>query len=148
MGLINNKYVAKFIAGGSAPALPPSHEPDPTASESRSDSSLPRGWSKEIDPTTQKPYYLERSTGRTQWVPPAPSRNSDTASILSGTTAGAGANTVSHQKMARRVNLYLNLPTATEREEIRRKAEARRAEKGEEEYVLGLIAGMFSVANI
>jgi hypothetical protein len=42
----------------------------------------------------------------------------------------------------------MNLPTATERDEIRRKAEARRAEKGEEEYVLGLVVGMFAVANV
>jgi hypothetical protein len=147
MGLKNNKYVAKFIAGDSAPALPPTHEPDPTPLESPSDPSLPLGWSQEFDSTTQKAYYLERSTGRTQWVPPTNSHDPDAASILSGTTVGADTKPHQHD-IVRRNHVYLNLPTAKEREEMKSKAEARRAERGEEKYVTALVVTAFVAANM
>jgi hypothetical protein len=31
----------------------------------------PRGWSQEYDPRFQRWYYIERSTGRSQWDPPS-----------------------------------------------------------------------------
>jgi hypothetical protein len=146
MGFIDNKLVAKFIAGGSAPALPPSHHPDPTPHPFRRSTHLPPGWTEELDPTTQKRYYLQRSTGRTQWVPPTLSPDSDRASILSGTTVGDDAQ-AHYNDVIRRNHLYLNLPTAAEREETMRKAEARRARKGPEKYVPSSVVGMYVGAN-
>ncbi|RMZ67597.1 WW domain [Pyrenophora seminiperda CCB06] len=31
---------------------------------------LPPGWSQEFDPSSQKVYYVDRNTGRSQWNPP------------------------------------------------------------------------------
>lgn len=35
----------------------------------------PNGWSQEFDTQTQRWYYIERATGRSQWDPPAISQN-------------------------------------------------------------------------
>jgi hypothetical protein len=35
--------------------------------------SVPRGWLQEYDPQSQRWYYIDRSTGRSQWEPPSSS---------------------------------------------------------------------------
>jgi hypothetical protein len=144
MGFVDNKYVSKFISGGAAPRLPPSHEPGATlVASSQPSSSQPRdleqqllsGWVQQWDTNTQRVYYLEQVTGRTQWVPPA-TVSSDSASTLSGKTAVLPPK---GNDVVRRSQLYLNLPTATERAEIRRKAEEKRERKGPPKYVFRFV---------
>jgi hypothetical protein len=36
--------------------------------------SLPQGWLQQYDPQSQRWYYVDQSTGRSQWEPPVPSR--------------------------------------------------------------------------
>jgi hypothetical protein len=36
--------------------------------------SLPQGWLQQYDPQSQCWYYIDQSTGRSQWEPPSPSR--------------------------------------------------------------------------
>jgi hypothetical protein len=154
MGFRDNKYVAKFIFGGAAPPLPPSHKPATTPSTSSHPSSsqppftssqssssppsapttqLPIGWIAQLDPNTQQVYYLEQATGLTQWVPPA-NVPSDSASTFSGKTM---TNLAPRQHdVIRRNHVYLNLPTASERAEITRKAEEKREREGPPKYVM------------
>eukprot|EP00927_Polykrikos_kofoidii_P038464 TRINITY_DN32807_c0_g1_i1.p1 TRINITY_DN32807_c0_g1~~TRINITY_DN32807_c0_g1_i1.p1 ORF type:complete len:1768 (+),score=417.37 TRINITY_DN32807_c0_g1_i1:663-5306(+) len=44
--------------------------PQPTVAQSCSDERLPPGWELGFSRTYNKPYYVERATGRTQWLPP------------------------------------------------------------------------------
>jgi hypothetical protein len=157
MGFVDNKYVAKFIAGGGAPPLPPSHPPQTASSApswqsplepATSEPSLPPGWIQQWDPNTQCVYYLEQATGLAQWVPPAMPQtqhlDSSAASMMSGTTAhtttpligkSAQPDGLKQHDVIRRNHVYLNLPTATEREEIRKKAEENKAREGKKPYV-------------
>jgi hypothetical protein len=153
MGFINNKYVAKFIAGGAAPPLPPAHSQEtiPYAPEQHtlqsapSERPLPPGWIQQFDPNSQRVYYLKQATGLTQWVPPAPTPNhppldGSAASTMSSATSQTstpliGGSTQQQHDVVRRNHVYLNLPTATEREEMRKKAEEKRAREGEKPYV-------------
>lgn len=48
-------------AGGAPPPGPPSMDP-----------SLPPGWIKQFDSNSQRWYFVEQATGRTQWEPPMP----------------------------------------------------------------------------
>jgi hypothetical protein len=155
MGFIDNKYVAKFIAGGAAPPLPPAHPSEAISSAPEqyasqpviSELPLPPGWIQHFDPNTQKVYYLEQATGLTQWVQPAPSQplsapDSSAASTMSSSTAHTttpliGGSDPKQHDVVRRNHVYLNLPTATEREEMRKKAEEKRAREGEKPCVLG-----------
>jgi hypothetical protein len=143
MGFIDNKYVAKFISGGAAPPFPPSHEPgaplvassQPSSSQRRDpEPQLPPGWFQQWESDTQRVYYLEQATGRTQWVPPA-TVSLDSASMLSGKTTVVSPRS---NDVVRRNHLYLNLPTATEREEIRRKEREKRERQGPPKYVFDL----------
>jgi hypothetical protein len=155
MGFLDNKYVAKFIAGGAAPPLPPTHPSEAVSSapeqyNSRPISSgpiLPPGWVQQWDPNTQQVYYLEQATGLTQWVPPMSIHvpDSSAASIRSSTTAHTTtpligrsdqSSGLKQHDVVRRNHVYLNLPTATEREEMRKKAEEKRAKEGDKPYVL------------
>jgi cytoskeletal protein RodZ len=151
MGFIDNKYVAKFISGGAAPPLPPSHKPATTPSTSSHPSSshppfepstsyplasttqLPTGWIAQWDPNTQQVYYLEQASGLTQWVPPA-TAPSDLASTFRGETMTNLA--LRQHDVIRRNHVYLNLPTASERAEITRKAEEKREREGPPKYVM------------
>ncbi|KAH7082541.1 hypothetical protein BKA63DRAFT_501160 [Paraphoma chrysanthemicola] len=144
MGFTNNKYVAKLVNGGAPPPFPKVPSQDPAAStaqqapvpEEPSHPPLPPGWVHQWDPSTQRWFFFEPATGRTQWVPP-----SDTARISTATDSGAQdtAHDGFPQQLPARDNRvynahkYLNLPTASERAEMMRKAEAEREKKGSRE---------------
>jgi hypothetical protein len=157
MGFIDSKFVAKFIAGGAAPALPPTHTPGPASPippqhASLSPPTLPPGWVEQWDTKSRRIYYLDQATGRTQWVPPAHRHDpvaendnqldSSAASMMSSTTAHTTTPLISpgrpkpkQHDIVRRNHVYLNLPTASERAEILRKAEEKRQREGEKPYV-------------
>lgn len=150
MGFIDNKFVAKFIAGGAAPPLPPTHPQGPLA-PAPSQSLIPYGWIEKWDTNSQRTYYLEQATGRTQWelpsyhapppetqTQPAPNRDVSSASMLSGTRAHTIMPSNSAAQASSTVassNIYLNLPTAAERDEMRKKAEANKEKDGDKKYV-------------
>ncbi|OAL02216.1 hypothetical protein IQ06DRAFT_346806 [Phaeosphaeriaceae sp. SRC1lsM3a] len=159
MGIIKNKYISKFILGGSTPAFPPSHIPgEPVAIElppqaqslAASHARLPPGWFIQWEPNAQKIYYLEQASGRTQWVPPVMSNappeqyTSDDeypASIMSGTTAystepGQPSNSAAQLRYLQqnprihRSQMLIGIPTKAEREKYIREAAEKREKEG------------------
>jgi hypothetical protein len=64
---------------------------------------VPEGWSQEYDPRSQRWYYVERSTGRSQWEPPSFSPNRRGHRHTFSDHQGPQSNTGGDEEMARRL---------------------------------------------
>jgi hypothetical protein len=65
--------------------------------------SLPQGWLQQYDTQSQRWYYVDQSTGRSQWEPPSPSRGHHQPRSGSNQPSCSG-----DEKMARRLQVEEN----------------------------------------
>jgi len=63
----------------------------------------PNGWSQEFDPQSQRWYYVERGTGRSQWIPPSFSQNKRGHRHTFSEQQRPASNTSRDEELARRL---------------------------------------------